>query len=222
MRQCNSDTFKFETNLFFVLRAVSPDHCHAKMCEKSKFASRVCCLYHCKVATAFFHWLIRFQPLFISMASLFTIVYQSAYILSNEDTSHVVNKNNDKTTSTCHHLSYFWDSALKFTPAVAQNFVPFHFQSLRLPKHGVIWPLLLLFLGCFTSVLGDLTGNSKARVISCWRVIDNAVHFRTRLIGGYLTSNHLDCMCVVYNETWLFCLESLTGRSSSTFYIEQI
>lgn len=25
-------------------------------------------------------------------------------------------------------------------------------------------------------------------------------------------------MCVVYNETWLFVLESLTGRSSSSLY----
>lgn len=94
----------------------------------------------------------------------------------------------------------------KFTPTAAQNSGKLYLQILRSLKHGAIWCLSLQFSRCFISVLGDLTGNSKARVILCWRVIDNAVHFGTRLIGGWLTSNHLDCMCVVYNETWLFCL----------------
>lgn len=73
---------------------------------------------------------------------------------------------------------------LKFTPAAAQNSRQFYRQSLRSLKHGASWCLSLQFSRCFISVLGYLTGNSKARVILCWRVIDNAVHFGTRLIGG--------------------------------------
>lgn len=205
----------------FLACDLSSFHCHARNAEKSKFVSRVRHLIIIKPPSSLrIGWfgfnLCSFQwppcsPLFINLHTSCPI----------RTASRVVNKNNDKTTSTCHHLSYFCDVRLKFTPAAAQNSGQVYLESLSTLKHRAIWRLLLPFSRCFISVLGDLTGNSKARVISCWRVIDNAVHFRARLIGGWLTSNHLDCMCVVYNETWLFCLESLTGRSSSTLYIER-
>lgn len=54
---------------------------------------------------------------------------------------------------------------LKFTPTAAQNSGKFYFQSLRSLKHGASRCLSLQFSRCFMSVLGDLTGNSKARVI---------------------------------------------------------
>ena len=133
--------------------------------------------------------------------------------------SRVINKNNGQAASTCHHLSYLWDMTLEIHVTGWLGF-----QAISRRERSFTWTrtdsvfIAKYFLRCFTSAFGDLTGNSKARVISCWRVIDNAVHFRWRLIGRTPTSNHFDCMCVVYNETWLFVWESLTGRSSSSLY----
>lgn len=69
-------------------------------------------------------------------------------------TSRVANKNNDKTTSTCHRLSYFCDALLKIHANGGSGFREVHLQSLRSLKHGASWRLSLQFSRCFISVLG--------------------------------------------------------------------
>ena len=131
LRQGYSDTYKFERNLSFLCvrcrhftvtpkrsRNQNSHHaCGAFIILKPPSPPSIG-WFVCNLCSS--QW-PPCSPLFINLHTSCPI----------RTTSRVVNKNNDKTTSTCHHLSYLCDAPLKFTPAVAQNFVPVYLQGLR-------------------------------------------------------------------------------------------